>query len=61
MEHFSKKKTKMIFEKHPRIGDHKWWISDVRKFQNHFPGWKINYSIEKIIEDMFKSSKSNSK
>ena len=47
----------MIFEKHPRIGDHKWWISDVRKFQNHFPGWKINYSIEKIIEDMFKSSK----
>ncbi len=57
MEHFSKKKTKMIFEKHPRIGDHKWWISDVRKFQNHFPGWKINYSIEKIIEDMFKSSK----
>ena len=23
-----------------RVGDHIWWISDVRKFQSHYPNWK---------------------
>lgn len=24
-----------------RIGDHIWYISDVRKFQSHYPEWEI--------------------
>ncbi|HAT52066.1 MAG TPA: NAD-dependent epimerase [Betaproteobacteria bacterium] len=32
-----------------RIGDHIWWISDVRKFQLHFPEWQYKYSINDII------------
>lgn len=55
MEYFSKKKTKLIFEKKAREGDHQWWISDIRKFKKHYPDWKINYNIENIIEDMFKN------
>ncbi len=53
MEFYSKKKTKFIFEPKSREGDHKWWISDIRKFKSHYPEWKINYSINNIIEDMF--------
>ena len=56
MEYFSKKKTKLFFESKPREGDHKWWISDIRKFKKHYPDWKINYSIYDIIEDMFINS-----
>ena len=35
-----------------RIGDHIWWISDTRKFQTHYPDWKQEYDIEKIITEI---------
>lgn len=38
-----------------RIGDHIWYISDVRKFQNHYPEWKYEYDIKKIISEMLNS------
>lgn len=36
----------------PRIGDHKWYISDVSKFQSHYPEWKYKYNLEAIFEDL---------
>ncbi len=53
----TKKKTKLIFETDNRSGDHIWWISDLRKFKKHYPGWKIKYPIEKIIEDIYIKNK----
>ncbi len=35
-----------------RIGDHIWWISDVRKFQSHYPDWKYKYGIREILEEI---------
>jgi CDP-paratose 2-epimerase len=35
-----------------RIGDHIWYISDVRKFKSHYPQWCITYSIDRIINEM---------
>ena len=35
-----------------RIGDHIWWISDVRKFQNHYPDWEYTYNLEDILGDI---------
>jgi len=35
-----------------RAGDHIWWISDVRKFQNDYPNWKYHYDIHRIIEEL---------
>lgn len=35
-----------------RIGDHIWWISDIRKFQTHFPNWKLTYNVENIITEI---------
>lgn len=35
-----------------RSGDHIWWISDVRKFQSHYPGWRYTYDIEGIIREI---------
>lgn len=36
-----------------RKGDHIWWISDVRKFQNHYPEWEYRYSLEEIIINIY--------
>ena len=35
-----------------RAGDHQWYVSDVRKFQSHFPDWAYEYNCERIIHDM---------
>ena len=53
---FTKKKTKLVFEKRNRSGDHIWWISDLRKFKKDFPDWKIRFPINKIIEDIYISN-----
>jgi len=42
--------TKYVDEN--RIGDHIWYISDLTKFQSHYPNWKQQYSIEMIIEEI---------
>lgn len=35
-----------------RAGDHIWWISDVRKFQSHYPDWKYRYDLEGILAEI---------
>ncbi|HZV35177.1 MAG TPA: NAD-dependent epimerase/dehydratase family protein [Verrucomicrobiae bacterium] len=35
-----------------RIGDHIWWISDVRKFQSHYPDWKYRYDLTGILKEI---------
>ena len=35
-----------------RTGDHIWWISDIQKFQTHYPDWKLMYNIEQIIDEI---------
>ena len=35
-----------------RIGDHIWWISDVRRFQTDYPEWSYSYDIAHIIEEI---------
>jgi CDP-paratose 2-epimerase len=35
-----------------RVGDHIWWISDVRRFQSHYPDWKITYDIRTTLAEI---------
>lgn len=39
-------------EKH-RAGDHIWWISDIRKFQEHYPEWTYMYGLGHIISQIY--------
>ncbi|MFA7691649.1 MAG: NAD-dependent epimerase/dehydratase family protein [Candidatus Hydrogenedentes bacterium] len=36
-----------------RIGDHIWWISDLRKFKSHYPNWKANFDIQAILKQIY--------
>tara|TARA_Y100000590_G_C15684018_1_gene1000884 strand:+ start:577 stop:1623 length:1047 start_codon:yes stop_codon:yes gene_type:complete len=38
-----------------RIGDHKWYISDMSKFKRKHKNWKIKKSLKEIINEMAKS------
>lgn len=36
-----------------RIGDHIWYISDVRAFQRDYPGWSYKYTIDDIYKQVY--------
>ena len=42
-----------------RSGDHIWWISDIRKFQNDYPEWEYQYNIDSILKEMVEASASS--
>ncbi len=55
IELVSKKKNnkiKLSFLKKPRIGDHKWYISNCAKFKRHYPNWRQIYNSDKIITEL---------
>jgi len=35
-----------------RIGDHIWWISDIRRFQSHYPKWKITRDLRTTLAEI---------
>lgn len=47
-----RKKAKVRMAKENRIGDHIWYISDIRKFQKFYPKFKLTYDIDRIIDDI---------
>jgi CDP-paratose 2-epimerase len=54
-EEISGRKLTWIYEETNRIGDHIWWISDVRKFQSHYPHWKFRYGLREILEEIYRA------
>lgn len=55
-ERIAGKKLNWGYVESNRIGDHIWWISEVRKFKNHYPEWQITYSIQDLLEEIFKEN-----
>jgi CDP-paratose 2-epimerase len=37
----------------PRMGDHRWWISDVREFEADYPAWQLEYDVEAMLREMY--------
>lgn len=35
-----------------RAGDHIWWVSDIRRFMEHYPGWTIQYDLQRTLREM---------
>jgi CDP-paratose 2-epimerase len=54
-EEISGRKLTWSYEETNRIGDHIWWISDVRKFQKHSPFWKFRYGLREILEEIHRA------
>lgn len=51
-EDITGKKLDHSYAEDNRIGDHIWWVSDIRKFKDHYPGWALNYDIRGILTDI---------
>ena len=40
------------YNKKNRVGDHIWYISNMKKFKNHYPNWKQKFTNKKILEEL---------
>jgi CDP-paratose 2-epimerase len=54
-EEISGRKLQCEYSETSRQGDHIWWISDVARFQTHYPDWKLNYNVPLILREIYEA------
>lgn len=57
IEEMSSESVKYTISDNARAGDHIWWISDITKFQQHYPEWKYRYDMRAILEEILQATK----
>jgi CDP-paratose 2-epimerase len=55
VEQMSGKRIQWVYKDEARKGDHICYISDLRKFENHFPNWNISRDLNSILDEMVKT------
>ena len=51
-EELSGKKLDYVLSDQARAGDHIWYVSDVRRFQADYPGWKYTYDQRALLKEI---------
>ncbi len=39
-----------------RIGDHIWYVSDLAKFEQHYPDWKLTRNVSDILNEIYQAN-----
>lgn len=52
LERLLGRKVRYTYEDQPRKGDHICYISDLTKFRSHFPNWRMEWTLDRILEKM---------
>lgn len=55
-EEISGKKLNYTISEENRSGDHIWYISSLKKFQDHYPGWTQKYDLETTLKQIFENN-----
>jgi CDP-paratose 2-epimerase len=56
-EELSGRKLNYSLSEKARPGDHIWWISDVRKFQQDHPGWNYRYDLKTAVKEIIEAAR----
>ncbi len=43
-------------DERPRIGDHRWWISDLRPFMADYPDWSLTRGLQDILREVHEAN-----
>lgn len=55
-EEISGRQLQWTYRDDNRVGDHIWWISDVSKFQSHYPDWQLTRDVRQICQEIYEAS-----
>ena len=51
-EEIAGRKLAWTYSDQARLGDHRWWISDLAQFQADFPDWEPQYDLRAILNEI---------
>jgi CDP-paratose 2-epimerase len=40
----------------PRAGDHIWWIGSNARFESHYPEWRMEYDVPRILKEIYEAN-----
>ena len=52
-EEISGRKLEHSYKEDNRMGDHIWYVSDVSKFQSHYPDWELTKDVKTILTEIY--------
>lgn len=55
-ERISGRALQLSYDSTPRIGDHRWWISSNRSFQERYPTWSPTWSVESVLNEIYREN-----
>lgn len=56
-EQIAEKTLRWSYTETNRIGDHIWWITDNGRFESHYPEWKLEYDVRRILEEIYEANR----
>lgn len=54
-QEIAQRELQWSYSEQPRRGDHIWWISDLAKFQSHYPDWQLEYNVPQILQEIYEA------
>ena len=54
-EEITGKEMNWMLDENNRMGDHIWYVSDLRKFQAHYPEWQPRQTIKSMLDEIIKA------
>jgi CDP-paratose 2-epimerase len=57
-EQISGRELTWEYQEDNRMGDHIWWISDLSRFRNHYPEWRLEYDVRSILTEICEANQS---
>ena len=55
-ERIAERELHWTLDEHPRIGDHRWWISDLRPFTHDYPDWTLTRGLDDILREVHEAN-----
>ncbi len=52
-EQIAERKLEWTYREQNRTGDHIWYVSDLTKFENHYPHWKLQKNVTDILQEIY--------
>lgn len=58
-ERITGREVGFTYEEKNRRGDHMWWISSLAAFRKDYPGWRIKYSLDALLREIYELNADN--
>ena len=56
-ERLTGRKMNWKYEEQNRVGDHIWYVSNLRRFQSQYPGWRITRDVDQILTEIIEENR----